>query len=81
MALTTDQTMKLLSAGVLLGRAGDVLSDFEADLVMTVSARFVELKGEANVTDAEWLVIDAAIDAMRPVVQARVTAAQTAEAA
>lgn len=76
--LTTEQSKKLLSAGVLLGRAGDVLSDFEADLVVTVSARFVERKGETVVTAAEWLVLDAAIDAMRLVVDASVAAAEAA---
>lgn len=79
--LNTAQTMKLLSAGVLLGRAGEVLSAFEAELVAEVSRRFTEFKADTVVTDAEWLIIDEAIEAMRPVVSARVLAAGQAEAA
>lgn len=78
--LTSDQSMKLLSAGALLGRAGDVLSAFEVELVARVLVRFLELKVETTVTDPEWLVIDEAIDAMRPVVQARVAAGELLEA-
>lgn len=79
--LTTDQSMKLLSAGVLLGRAGELLSEFEAGLVAEVCRRFTEFTADTVVTDAEWQVIDEAIEAMRPVVSARVRAAEADQAA
>ncbi|MFD3263354.1 hypothetical protein [Phenylobacterium ferrooxidans] len=70
MALSDDQAMALLSAGVLLGRAPDVLSDFEHRLVSEVHGRWREHRREAVITDAEWPPLAAAIEAMRAAVAA-----------
>lgn len=70
MPLSEDQVMNLLSANALLGHGGGALSDFEHNLVVEVTARFREFKRQANVTDAEWPVLTAAIDAMRSAVAA-----------
>lgn len=63
--LTDKEVMRMLSAGVLFGRCHHVLSQFEAETVYEAGKRFVEFKREAQVTDAEWLVIDEATEAMR----------------
>lgn len=70
MPLTEAQVMNLLSANALLGHGGGALSDFEHNLVVEVTARFREHRRAANVTDAEWPVLTAAIEAMRASVAA-----------
>ncbi|MCX7586568.1 hypothetical protein [Phenylobacterium sp. 58.2.17] len=72
--LTSKQSILLMSAGVLLGRASDVLSDFEVELVADVCTRYAADKADTVVTDHEWPVIEAAVGAMRPVVHARALA-------
>lgn len=76
MPLTDAQAMVLISAGVLSGRAVEVLSDFEAGAVREVCQRFVDHKRDAVVTDAEWPVLNAAVEAMRAEVNRRIQAAE-----
>lgn len=70
--LTSKQSIVLISAGVLLGRASHVLADFEVDLVTDACARFVADKADAVITEHEWPVIEGAVEAMRNNVHARV---------
>ncbi|CAN5612115.1 hypothetical protein BH10PSE5_BH10PSE5_01490 [soil metagenome] len=70
MAITDAQAMNLLSANALLGHGGEALSDFEHNLVVEVYARFREHRRDVVITDAEWPVLTAAIEAMRAAVAA-----------
>lgn len=83
--LTDRQTMQLMSLGVLMGRASDlmdeVLSPFERALVRDVAGRFMRDRAEAIVTDAEWVVVGEVVDCLRAHVSARIAAAEAAEAA
>lgn len=63
--LTDPQVLDIISAGVLLGRVASVLSDFEAETVAEIGRRFVAFRREAVVTEAEWMVLRTALDAMR----------------
>lgn len=62
--LTNDQVFTLARAGVLLKLAADVLSDFEAQLVAEVLARWLDHGRLAVVSANEWRVIDGAVEAM-----------------
>lgn len=78
--LSTDQTMILLSLGVLMGRTEDVapevLSAFERDLVREVCARYLRDRADTTITEPEWGVIEQVIDTLRPIVRARVGAVE-----
>lgn len=63
-AITHYQLRTLTHAGVLLKLADAALSDFEAQLVAEVRARWLLLGRQATVTAAEWAVIETAIEAM-----------------
>ena len=69
--LSDSQAMTLLSAGVLYGRAADVLSDFEREIVADACERFVRQRRHAYVTDNEWPVIERSIEAMRAEISRR----------
>ena len=64
MTLTDQQISKIVSASVLAFVAEAALSEFEADLLGSVAARFLDFGEFAFITGAEWAVIDAAIGAM-----------------
>lgn len=71
MALTHEQTLKVIAAGALMRHAFAELSDFELELVSEVSLRWLRHGMQADVTDLEWPVIDQAIEAMRAGFRAR----------
>ena len=83
--LTDRQTMQLLSLGVLMGRASDlmeeVLSPFERTLVLDIAGRFVRDRSDAVITDVVWVVVGDVVDCLRAHVFARIAAAEAAEAA
>lgn len=64
MALTDAHVLKVIRAAVLLGRHGEILSEFEAGLVQEVAARFRAFGREAVISEAEWAVLETAIEAM-----------------
>lgn len=70
MPLSDAQVMDMLSAGVLLGRAPEALSEFEHRLVSEVHARWREHRRDTVITDAEWPALRVAIEAMRVAVAA-----------
>jgi len=65
MALSKEQTLKVIAAGAILQLAYAELSDFELELMSEVSLRWLRHGRDAVVTDLEWPVIDQAIEAMR----------------
>lgn len=78
--LQDKDVLTIISAGVLLGRAAEALSDFEAETVAEIGRRFAEQRRAAVITEAEWEVVRRSIDAMRVVIAHRLATAE-AEAA
>lgn len=78
--LQDQDVLTIISAGVLLGRAAEALSDFEAETVAEIGRRFAEARRAAVITEAEWEVVRRSIDAMRVVIAHRLATAE-AEAA
>lgn len=64
MTVTHHQKMALIRAVGLIGRFGDALSDFEAQLVSDCVERFRDRGERMTLTPNEWAVLQAAIDAM-----------------
>lgn len=57
--------VRIIRANALLFRRGDVLADFEADLIRSAHRRLVRSGDQpGQVTAAEWAVIDDAVEAM-----------------
>lgn len=69
--LSDKEVLTIMSAGVLLGRAAEALSTFEAETVAEIGRRFTEQRRAAIVTAPEWEVVARAIDAMRVVMAHR----------
>ncbi|MBA4792303.1 MAG: hypothetical protein H2041_01410 [Phenylobacterium sp.] len=63
--LRDPEVLDIISSGVLLGRAAEALSPFEAETVAEIGQRFVTYRREAVVTEAEWQVLRTALEAMR----------------
>lgn len=59
------QEIRIIRANALLFFRGDVLADFEADLIRSAHRRLVRSGDQpGQVTSAEWAVIDDAVAAM-----------------
>ncbi|MFN3513431.1 MAG: hypothetical protein ACK41C_10320 [Phenylobacterium sp.] len=65
MALSKSQQFALISAASLMGHYANLLSDFECETIAEVGRRWLDHRAEANVTDAEWRVIEDAVADMR----------------
>jgi hypothetical protein len=78
MALNDKQALTLTSAAVLLGRVGEILSDFDRELLLEVGRRWVKHRRQIHVTDHEWQVVVRAIDFMRAEIERRRAAAAEA---
>lgn len=74
--LVDREVLEIMSAGVLLGRAAQALSEFEAETVAEIGRRFVDQKRAAVVTEAEWEVLRRSVDAMRVVIAHRLATAE-----
>lgn len=65
MMITDKQLHLIIRAGVLLNsRSRHVVSEFEIETMAEVASRFGRFKRDAVVTEAEWRVIEDAVEAM-----------------
>lgn len=62
--LTDEQVLTIARAGVLASRHGDLLSDFERELIREIGGRFVEHGRNTVITPAEWIPFSQAVSAM-----------------
>lgn len=62
--LTDEQVLTIARAGVLASRQGDLLSDFERELIREIGGRFVEHGRNTVITPAEWIPFSQAVSAM-----------------
>lgn len=62
--LTDEQVQTIARAAVLAARQGELLSDFEAELIRDVCARFLEFGRATVITPAEWMPFSEATSAM-----------------
>jgi len=62
--LTPQQEFTVVMAARLGARHGDVISEFEGELVKSVARRYLMHGPAAAVTPAEWPVLEAAAQAM-----------------
>lgn len=65
MRLSDSQVALLGEAATLISAHGDLLSAFELELMAEVASRFSRHCRDPEVTPAEWLTIEPAIEAMR----------------
>lgn len=64
MRLADSQIALLGDAASLIGRHGDLLSEFELETITGVAERLTRYRRDADVTQPEWDVIEPAIEAM-----------------
>ncbi|NBB51476.1 hypothetical protein GVN24_24635 [Rhizobium sp. CRIBSB] len=62
--MTDSQAMALIRCAGLIGRHGDILAPFEADLVRTCVERYRDRGPRTVLTASEWRVLEEAIGAM-----------------
>lgn len=64
-AAVSHDLIQLVRVNALVYQRGEILADFEIEVIRDVHRRVVREKGYVStVTDQEWLVIDGALEAM-----------------